>query len=118
VGIHPYNIDTPQSGGGSRYAPAKMYQNALAHPEDAEHIWSGYAKDVPANASLFKNGDLVIQRPEDKANYDGSGHVAFMHLFDNKIAMLGGATNYGVVDSVFGTILTRSTTINVNGMDY
>ena len=34
------------------------------------------------------NGDLVIQRPEDKANYDGSGHVAFMHLFDNKIAIL------------------------------
>lgn len=118
VGIHPYNIDTPQSGGGSRYAPAKMYQNALAHPEDAEHIWSGYAKDVPANASLFKNGDLVIQRPEDKANYDGSGHVAFMHFFDNKIAMLGGATDYGVVDSVFGTVMTRSTTINVNGMDY
>lgn len=53
VGIHPYNIDTPQSGGGSRYAPAKMYQNALAHPEDAEHIWSGYAKDVPANATFY-----------------------------------------------------------------
>ena len=69
VGIHPYDIDKPQpEGTGARYAPDKMYQNALNHPEDAVHIWSGYVKDVKANAHLFKNGDLVIQRPEDKAN--------------------------------------------------
>lgn len=119
VGIHPYDIDTPQSSGGSRYSPAKMYNNAMAHPEDAEHIWSGYAKDVKANANLFKNGDLVIQRPEDKANYDGSGHVAFIHIYGSTISMLGAATNYGIIDSVLATnIMTRGGSLNVDGMDY
>ena len=67
VGIHPYDIDKVQPDGtGARYAPAAMYNNAMNHPEDAKHIWSGYIKDVKANASLFRNGDLIIQRPEDR----------------------------------------------------
>lgn len=125
VGIHPYDINTKQPDGtGARYAPAAMYNNALNHPEDAKHIWSGYVKDVKANASLFRNGDLVIQRPEDKANYTGSGHVGFIHIYSDKISMYGAnGYNYGVSDAVMATGVTAGisllgTSINVNSMDY
>ena len=102
VGTHPYDIDKPQpEGTGARYAPAAMYNNAMKHPEDAVHIWSGYIKDVKANASLFKNGDLVIQRPEDKANYTGSGHVALIHVYNGNISMFGAnGEKYGVGDAI------------------
>lgn len=121
VGIHPYDIDKPQpEGTGARYAPDKMYQNALNHPEDAVHIWSGYVKDVKANAHLFKNGDLVIQRPEDKANYTGSGHVGLIHIYNNTISMYGanGERN-GVGDAILARdIMTRGTSITINSLDY
>ena len=121
VGIHPYDIDKPQpEGTGARYAPDKMYQNALNHPEDAVHIWSGYVKDVKANAHLFKNGDLVIQRPEDKANYTGSGHVGLIHIYNNTISMYGanGERN-GVGDAILARgIMTRGTSIIINSLDY
>lgn len=123
VGIHPYDIDTPQPDGtGARYSPAAMYRNAKNHPEDAKLVWEGYVKDVGANASLFKNGDLVIQRPEDKANYTGSGHVGFIHIFGNKISMYGanGSAN-GIGDAILANlsgISTFGTTVNVNSMDY
>ena len=122
VGTHPYDINTKQPDGtGARYAPSAMYTNAMNHPEDAKHIWSGYAKDVKANASLFKNGDLVIQRPEDKANYTGSGHVGFIHIYGNKISMYGAnGYNYGVGDAVLASGITTFgiTNITVNSMDY
>lgn len=121
VGIHPYDIDTPQpEGTGARYAPDMMYINAMNHPEDAQHIWSGYIKDVQANASLFENGDLVIQRPEDKANYTGDGHVGLIHIYGNTISMYGanGDPN-GVGDAVLATnIMTRGTTVRVNPLDF
>lgn len=121
VGTHPYNIDKPQAEGtGARYAPSAMYKNAINHPEDAVHIWSGYVKDVKANASLFKNGDLVIQRPEDKANYTGDGHVALIHVYNGNISMYGanGSAN-GVGDAVMAQgIATRGTSIRINGNDY
>lgn len=121
VGTHPYDIDKPQpEGTGARYAPAAMYNNAMKHPEDAVHIWSGYIKDVKANASLFKNGDLVIQRPEDKANYTGSGHVALIHVYNGNISMFGAnGEKYGVGDAIMAQgIATRGTSIRVNGNDY
>ena len=121
VGIHPYNIDTPQPAGtGARYAPAAMYNNAMNHPEDAVHIWSGYIKDVRANASLFQNGDLVIQRPEDKANYTGSGHVGLIHIYNGNISMYGAnGSQYGVGDAVMAQgVATRGTSTRVNGNDY
>lgn len=121
VGIHPYDIDKPQpEGTGARYAPDKMYTNAMNHPEDAQHIWSGYVKDVGANAELFENGDLVIQRPEDKANYTGSGHVGLIHIYNGTISMYGanGDPN-GVGDAVLArNVMTRGTTVNVNPLDY
>lgn len=121
VGIHPYNIDEPQPiGTGARYAPAKMYTNAINHPEDAQHIWSGYVKDVKANAELFENGDLVIVRPEDKANYTGDGHVGLIHIYNGTISMYGanGEAN-GVGDAVLArNVMTRGITVNVNSMDY
>lgn len=121
VGIHPYNIDTPQpEGTGARYAPDMMYVNAMNHPEDAKHIWSGYAKDVAANINLFKNGDLVIQRPEDKANYTGDGHVGLLHIYGNTVSVYGanGGQN-GVGDAVISAnIMTRGTTIRVNPLDF
>lgn len=121
VGIHPYNIDNPQpEGTGARYSPALMYQNALNHPEDAQHVWSGYVKDVKANADLFKNGDLVIQRPEDKANYTGSGHVALIHVYNGNISMYGAnGEAMGIGDAVLASgIMTRGISYNVNSLDY
>ncbi|MBE6153930.1 MAG: hypothetical protein E7166_06890, partial [Firmicutes bacterium] len=121
VGIHPYDIDKPQpEGTGARYAPDKMYQNALNHPEDAIHIYSGYVKDVKANAHLFENGDLVLQRPEDKANYNGSGHAALIRIYNGNISMYGAnGEKMGIGDAVLATgIATRGTSYNVNSMDY
>lgn len=123
VGIHPYDIDSPQpEGTGARYSPAAMYRNAKNHPEEAKLIWEGYVKDVGANASLFRNGDLVIQRPEDKANYTGSGHAGFIHIYGNKISMYGAnGTPNGIGDAVLATLSGISTfgaTVNVNSMDY
>ncbi len=121
VGIHPYDIDKPQpEGTGARYAPDKMYQNALNHPEDAQYIWSGYVKDVKANAHLFENGDLVLQRPEDKANYNGSGHAALIHIYNGNISMYGAnGEKMGIGDAVMATgIATRGISFNVNSMDY
>lgn len=121
VGIHPYDIDKPQpEGTGARYAPDKMYQNALNHPEDAIHIWSGYVKDVKANAELFENGDLVLQRPEDKANYNGSGHAALIHVYNGNISMYGAnGEAMGIGDAVLATgVATRGISYNVNSMDY
>ena len=121
VGIHPYDIDEPQPiGSGARYSPAKMYTNAINHPEDAQHIWSGYVKDVKANAELFENGDLVIVRPEDKANYTGDGHVGLIHVYNGTISMYGanGEAN-GVGDAVLArNVMTRGITVNVNPLDY
>ncbi|MBP3920149.1 MAG: hypothetical protein J6D28_01135 [Bacilli bacterium] len=124
VGIHPYDINTKQPDGtGARYAPLAMYNNAMKHPEDAKHIWSGYAKDVKANAHLFKNGDLIIERPEDKANYDGNGHVGFLHIYSDKISMYGAnGYTYGIGDAVLATGVTglslMGSSININGMNY
>lgn len=118
VGIHPYNIDTPQSEGGARYAPSGMYKNAMNHPEDAKLIWQGYIKDIEANVHLFKNGDLIIQRPEDKANYTGDGHVGFMHIYGSTIANFGAGTS-GIKDYVMATnIKARNIPPHVNSMDY
>jgi len=121
VGIHPYDIDKPQpEGTGARYAPDKMYTNALNHPEDAIHIYSGYVKDVKANAHLFENGDLVLQRPEDKANYNGSGHAALIRIYNGNISMYGAnGEAMGIGDAVLATgVATRGTSYNVNSMDY
>jgi len=102
VGIHPYDIYTKQSEGGARYAPDAMYRNAMNHPEDAVLIWQGYKKDIEANAHLFKNGDLIIERIQDKANPDGNGHVSFMHIYGDTIASYGAGTK-GIYDSVYAT---------------
>lgn len=124
VGIHPYDINTKQPDGtGARYAPEAMYTNALNHPEDAKHIWSGYVKDIKANINLFRNGDLVIQRATDKADYNGNGHAGFIHIYGDKISMYGanGHAN-GVSDAVLasgiGGISLRGSSITVNSMDY
>lgn len=122
VGTHPYNIDKPQpEGTGARYGPEGIYSNAMNHPEDAQHIWSGYVKDVKANASLFKNGDLIIQRPEDKANYTGSGHVGLVHIYDGNISMYGAnGETMGIGDAVLakGVSTSRGLSYNVNSLDY
>lgn len=122
VGTHPYNIDKPQpEGTGARYGPELMYTNAMNHPEDAQHIWSGYVKDVKANASLFKNGDLIIQRPEDKANYTGSGHVGLIHIYDGNISMYGAnGETMGIGDAVLatGVSMSRGISYKVNSLDY
>lgn len=102
VGIHPYNIYTKQSEGGARYAPDAMYRNAMNHPEDAVLIWQGYKKDIEANAHLFKNGDLIIERIQDRAVYTGDGHVSFMHIYGDTIASYG-AGSKGIYDSVLAT---------------
>lgn len=118
VGTHPYNIDVPQSSGGARYAPDGMYRNAMNHPEDARLIWQGYIKDIEANAHLFKNGDLIIQRAEDKANYTGDGHVGFMHIYGSTIANFGAGTT-GIKDYVMATnVKARNIPPHVNSMDY
>ena len=102
VGTHPYDINTPQSSGGARYSPDAMYKNAMAHPEDAQFIWRGKKKDVEANAKLFKNGDLIIERIEDRHVYTGNGHVSFMHIYGDTIASYGAGSN-GIKDSVYAT---------------
>ena len=128
VGIHPYDIDKPQSSGGARYAPDAMYRNAMNHPEDAQLIWQGYKKDVEKNAKLFKNGDLIIERIQDKAEYTGTGHVSFMHIYGDTIASFG-AGSAGIKDSVYATgvsfisndpygIMPINTPPWVNGNDY
>ena len=63
VGIHPYDINKPQSEGGARYAPSGMYKNAMNHPEEAKLIFQGYVKDLLKTPEILKNGDLIIQRP-------------------------------------------------------
>lgn len=89
VGTHPYDIDKPQSGGGSKYAPSAMYRNAMNHPEDAKLIFQGYVKDLIKRPEILKNGDLALQRPEDKSNPNGSGHAGFIHLYGNSVAWFG-----------------------------
>lgn len=121
VGTHPYDINKPQPDGtGARYSPALMYRNAMNHPEDAVHIWSGYVKDVKANAHLFKNGDLVLQRPEDKANYNGEGHAGLIRVYNGNISMYGAnGSAMGIGDAVLATgIASRGIAFNVNAMDY
>lgn len=121
VGIHPYNIDTPQPvGTGARYAPDAMYRNAMNHPEDAKLIWAGYAKDIKANANLFKNGDLIIQRPEDKANYTGTGHVSFLRIFGNTISSYGAnGSALGIGDVILASDISfYGTSVNVNPLDF
>ena len=109
VGIHPYDIDKVQpEGTGARYAPDAMYRNAMNHPEDAVLVWQGYKKDIEANAHLFKNGDLIIERIQDKANPDGNGHVSFMHIYGNTIASYGAGTR-GIYDSVYATDVNFNT---------
>lgn len=120
VGIHPYNIDKPQSEGGARYAPSGMYKNAMNHPEDAKLIWAGYVKDIKANAKLFKNGDLIIQRPEDKANYTGTGHVSFLRIVGNNIYSYGAngtALGIGYV-TLASDVMLFSSPPKVNSMDF
>lgn len=102
VGIHPYDINTPQSGGGAKYSPDAMYRNAMAHPEDAQFIWRGKKKDIGANAKLFKNGDLIIERIEDKHVNTGTGHVSFIHIYGNTLASYG-AGSPGIRDYVYAT---------------
>lgn len=120
VGIHPYNIDTPQSEGGARYAPSGMYRNAFNHPEDAQLIFQGYVKDLIKVPEILKNGDLAIQRPEDKSNYSGSGHVGFIHLYGNSVAWFGAnGSRLGIGDMV----LVADTTTggghkDISGEDY
>lgn len=110
VGIHPYDIDKVQpTGTGARYAPDAMYRNAMNHPEDAVLIWQGYKKDIEANAHLFKNGDLIIERIQDKAEPDGNGHVSFMHIYGDTIASYG-AGSRGIYDSVYATGVNFNTT--------
>lgn len=125
VGIHPYNIDEPQSSGGSRYAPDAMYRNAMNHPEDAVLIWQGYKKDIEANAHLFKNGDLIIERIQDKDVYTGTGHVSFMYIHDTTISSLGAITSRGVSEIVLATNVNFNSGISllnipptVNGNDF
>jgi len=118
VGIHPYDIDEVQpEGTGSRYAPSGMYRNAMNHPEDAEHIWSGYVSDVAQYAHLFRNGDLVIQRPEDKANYTGTGHSGFIRIYAGGISIYGANGSMGIGDAVILN-RTRGITYQVNPLDY
>ena len=102
VGKHPYDIYTKQSSGGARYAPDGMYKNAMAHPEDAVFIWRGKKKDIEKNAHLFKNGDLIIERIEDRNVYTGDGHVSFMHIYGSTIASFG-AGSAGIKDTVYAT---------------
>lgn len=104
VGIHPYDINKPQSEGGARYAPSGMYKNAMNHPEEAKLIFQGYVKDLLKTPEILKNGDLIIQRPEDKANPNGSGHVAFVHIYGNTISSFGAnGSALGIGDIVLGT---------------
>lgn len=108
VGTHPYNIDTPQPDGtGARYAPEGMYRNAFNHPEDAKFIFQGYVKDLLKNPGILKNGDLAIQRPEDKSNPNGFGHVGFIHLYGNAVSWYGGnGSKLGIGDMVLSSDTT------------
>lgn len=117
VGIHPYDINTPQSGGGARYAPDGMYKNAINHPEDAKLIWQGYVKDIGSVASLLKNGDLVIQRIQDKATYSGTGHVGFLHKYGNYISMYGAnGSSAGIGDAIMYTGASTLSALSVSSI--
>lgn len=120
VGVHPYDIDTPQPDGtGARYAPSGMYKNAMNHPEDARLIFQGYVKDLLKNPSILKNGDLIIQRPEDKANPNGSGHVGFVHIYDGIIASFGAnGSVLGIGDMVMGRPIEGGGYKVIQGEDY
>ena len=98
VGIHPYNIDLPQSSGGAKFNPTKMYNNAI-NSSEARLIWQGKVIDIPSISYLLKNGDLVIQRVGDKFNNNKTGHVAFIHKYDGMISMYGANNQkYGIGD--------------------
>ena len=88
LGIGRKIVGTMQ-GSLAQYSPADMYDNVLAYPDEAEFVWEGLVQDMKANASLFKNGDLVIQLPHDVVPYSGYGHVAFIHRYGSTIAMYG-----------------------------
>lgn len=121
VGTHPYNIDQPQpEGTGAKYAPSAMYRNAMNHPEDAQLIFQGYVKDLIKRPEILKNGDLALQRPEDKVNYSGLGHAGFIHLYGNTISWLGAnGEKLGISDVI---LVEDSTTggghKDINGEDY
>lgn len=120
VGTHPYDIDKPQSEGGAKYAPSAMYRNAMNHPEDAQLIFQGYVKDLIKRPEILKNGDLALQRPEDKSNYSGSGHAGFIHLYGNTVAWFGAnGEKLGIGDMV---LVADSTTggghKDISGEDY
>ncbi|MEG0360620.1 MAG: SpaA isopeptide-forming pilin-related protein, partial [Longicatena sp.] len=91
-------------GDMARYNPDQMYANAISNPQDAKKIWEGTVGNVASARSILKNGDLVIQRASDVEPYSGFGHVAFIHLYGNTIAMYG-ANNpvNGVSDAILST---------------
>lgn len=120
VGTHPYDINKPQSTGGSKYSPDKMYTNAINHPEEAKLIWQGYVKDIGAVASKLKNGDLVIQRIQDKAEPDGGGHTAFIHKYGSTISMYGAnGSRMGIGDAILSSHISMfGLSYEVSGEDY
>ena len=78
LGIGRKIVGTMQ-GNLAQYSPDDMYANAKEHPEEAELIWEGSVAMMKQYESLFKNGDLVIQKTGDVVPYSGFGHVGFIH---------------------------------------
>ena len=100
-------------GNSARFSPAEMYDNALAHPEEAKLIWQGTIQRMQDYSDLFKNGDLVIQLPGDVVPNTGFGHVAFIHRYGSTISMYGANSEAtGIGDLPLITNARGSTTVN------
>lgn len=98
-------------GSSARYSPDEMYANAVANPQDATLVYRGTVADVAANSSLLRNGDLVIQRAQDKVPNTGFGHVGFIHKYGSTISIYGANPTTGVSDAVMTTNARGTSTI-------
>ena len=108
-------LDQPWSGSGAKRAPDGMYNAAIGSDSDrCEYVWDGKKRDAVKNFSLFKTGDIVITRIQDKEINSGTGHVALMYVDGNHLKMFEAVTaGPQVTDLGVGTInLDLSTPIS------
>ena len=67
-----------------------MLGNARENLEgEAVYVWDGMTDDIINHLELFRNGDIIFTPSADNPSR-GSEHIAFIHIYEDKISQLGG----------------------------
>ena len=65
-----------------------MLYNAQ-HTDEAQFVYEGKSSNMVNHLGLFKNGDIIFTtEAENPAR--GSDHIAFIHIYDDKLSQYGG----------------------------